>query len=216
MSTCLTVTKGIAISSLGLYAGIVSAGTLLVVNDRVTPTNDSKHDLVRTLLCKVGTGLNVVATVVFGLVYFSSPGYARHPYLVYAALTGPATSLYMFLSKRYWLKQLRNLKETKITDEKHSHPPVGQDAAQTSDKAEISYAAAAAVGAENGGELSESVVDLGIEKTIAQAEKDFEKQKAAEVVRRETQSIKVRAVATAVIATVGFIQSVIGVSGEHL
>lgn len=218
MSTCLAVTKGIAVSSLGLYAGLVATGSILVVNDNVTPTNKSKNDIIKALLCKVGAGLGVVSTVMFGIIYASSPSYARHPYLIYAMLTGPATSLHMYLSKRTLERKLKNLKEKKITDEKHSPAPANEESEATAqaDTSQISYAAAAAVGTVDGGELSESVVDLGIEKTMAQAEKDFEVQRQQEIVEAETTSLKRRFVAAALITVVGFTQSVLGLSGEVL
>ncbi|KAL3232605.1 Autophagy-related protein 33 [Nakaseomyces bracarensis] len=215
MSTCLAVTKGIAISSLGLYAGLVATGSLLVVDDAVTPTNESKRKIIKALLCKVGAGLGVVSTVMFGLIYASSPSYGRHPYLLYAMLTAPATSLHMYLSKRTLARKLRQLQEKKITDEKHTVATTEEEKAAP-DTSKISYAAAAAVGNVDGGELSESVVDLGIEKTMAQAEKDFEVQREQEIVQAETTSLKRRFIAAAVITVVGFTQSALGLSGEVL
>ena len=106
MSVCLCVIKSIAVSSLGLYAGILTTSTVL---SSLSPTATilSSLDIVtrthlKPLLNKLFLTANVfgsVATGFFAMSYFGAPPAVRHPYLFYSMLVAPLSSIYLYIVK---------------------------------------------------------------------------------------------------------------------
>ena len=106
MSVCLCVIKSVAVSSLGLYAGILTTSTVL---SSLSPTATilSSLDIVtktqlKPLLNKLFLTANVfgaVATGFFAMSYFGAPPAVRHPYLFYSMLVAPLSSLYLYIVK---------------------------------------------------------------------------------------------------------------------
>lgn len=99
MSVCLGVTKGIAVSSLGIYAGILTTGSLC---SYMIPSHVITEHL-RSAVCRIGEAastLGLLSTGFFSLSYFGAPTHLRHPYLIYSALVAPASALYLWAISR--------------------------------------------------------------------------------------------------------------------
>ncbi|GAV52348.1 hypothetical protein ZYGR_0AG03390 [Zygosaccharomyces rouxii] len=204
MSVCLGVTKGIAVSSLGIYAGILTTGTIctyMVPLDVIT-----KH--LRSVVCRVGeaaSALGILSTGFFSLSYFGAPSHLRHPYLIYSALVAPASALYLWAISRCNHKchaKSKLAEEGKTSEDKQGQSPP----------------------------LGDSVVDLGADPKVPSghppvkegakcpmgsavvtdepADKDLARPPAC-----QSKFAKHLAVVTC-FAIVGFLQSVIGVYGE--
>ncbi|QLG70928.1 hypothetical protein HG535_0A08750 [Zygotorulaspora mrakii] len=133
MSVCLAVTKGIAVSSLGLYAGILTTTSLVTI---VTPLEVLSQHL-SPVVCKIGelaSFLGTLSTGFFAASFFAAPPHLRHPYLLYGALVAPVSALYLWGISRCNHKIKYNQKKR----EEQSKSPQGP-------------------------QLSDSVVDLGKE-----------------------------------------------------
>lgn len=207
MSVCLGITKGIAVSSLGLYAGILTTSTILTYASPLDVI--SQH--LRSAVCKVGeaaSALGALSTGFFALSFFGAPSHLRHPYLIYSALVAPVSALYLWGISRCSHKCHAKSKDERTAQEKaqgkshDANPP-----------------------------LSDSVVDLGAEK-IPQghpAVKEGAKcpmgsaavtHSPAETDHARTPACKIKfarhlALVTG-IAVAGFVQSVIGLYGEPI
>lgn len=99
MSVCLAVTKSIAVSSLGIYAGMLTTTTLV---SYITPLEVLKQHL-SPVICKLAEVASVLATVstgFFAASYFGAPLHLRHPYLLYGALVAPVSALYLWAISR--------------------------------------------------------------------------------------------------------------------
>lgn len=128
MSICLGFTKGIAVSSLGLYAGILTTSsicTYMVPLDVI-----SQH--LRSVVCKVGetaSALGLLSTGFFSLSFFGAPSHLKHPYLIYSALVAPLSALYMWGISRCNHKhhaKVKDAEEGKAEDGKQDQsPPLG-------------------------------------------------------------------------------------------
>ncbi|CAR26368.1 hypothetical protein ZYGR_0H01770 [Zygosaccharomyces rouxii] len=204
MSVCLGVTKGIAVSSLGIYAGILTTGTIctyMVPVDVIT-----KH--LNSVVCRVGevaSALGLLSTGFFSLSYFGAPSHLRHPYLIYSALVAPASALYLWAISRCNHKchaKSKIAEQGKTNgDNKTQSPPLG-----------------------------DSVVDLGADSKVPSGHPPVKEGAKCPmgnaVVTNEPSSTdyarpagcqskfaKHLAVVTGV-AIIGFLQSVIGVYGE--
>ncbi|QLQ80756.1 hypothetical protein HG537_0E01110 [Torulaspora globosa] len=95
MSVCLAVTKSIAISSLGIYAGMLTTTTLV---SYITPLKVITQHL-SPVICKLGEIASFLATLstgFFAASYFGAPPHLRHPYLLYGALVAPVSALYLW------------------------------------------------------------------------------------------------------------------------
>lgn len=143
MSVCLSVTKSIAISSLGIYAGMLTTTTLV---SYITPLEVISQHLSH-VICKLGefaTALGAVSTGFFAASYFGAPPQLRHPYLLYGALVAPISAVYLWAISRcnhkYYSKRPRA--ERSGSEDKTSatlndsvvdlgapagHPPLGND-----------------------------------------------------------------------------------------
>lgn len=99
MSVCLAVTKGIAVSSLGLYAGILTTTSLVSL---ATPLEVLSQHL-SPVVCKIGelaSALGALSTGFFAASYFGAPPHLRHPYLLYGALVAPVSAIYLWAISR--------------------------------------------------------------------------------------------------------------------
>ncbi|EDO18202.1 hypothetical protein Kpol_543p32 [Vanderwaltozyma polyspora DSM 70294] len=104
MSVCLGVTKTIAVSSLGLYAGLLTTTTLVTASapiDLLLPrTNENPIvNYFKSIVCSVGkisTVLSGLSTIFFGASYFGSPLSLRHPYLIYGMVIAPISAAYLY------------------------------------------------------------------------------------------------------------------------
>lgn len=95
MSVCLAVTKGIAVTSLGLYAGVLTTTTLV---SYITPLEVLSQHLSH-VVCKIGevaSVLGTLSTAFFAASYFGAPPHLRHPYLLYGALVAPVSAIYLW------------------------------------------------------------------------------------------------------------------------
>ncbi|CCE64892.1 hypothetical protein TPHA_0J00690 [Tetrapisispora phaffii CBS 4417] len=111
MSVCLGVTKTIAVSSLGLYAGLLTTTTIVTAATPISvlvPHRKDENDTVLTkyvkaIVCNLGklsTVLSGLSTVFFGFSYFKAPASAQHPYLLYGMAVAPATFGYLYISSK--------------------------------------------------------------------------------------------------------------------
>ncbi|CCF58991.1 hypothetical protein KAFR_0F03960 [Kazachstania africana CBS 2517] len=104
----LDISNGIAVSSLGLYAGLLSSSTLVSV---IAPIDVVKNSL-KHVFCGFGIGGTVLATVstaAFSLSYYLS---GKDTSLLYGLLLGPLSGLYLQLTSDY-TKKLADIEETK-------------------------------------------------------------------------------------------------------
>lgn len=147
MSVCLAVTKSIAVSSLGIYAGIVTTSTLV---SYIMPLDViSKH--LSPVICKLGelaSALGMVSSTFFAASYFGAPLPLRHPYLLYGALVAPVSAAYLWAISRcnhkYYSKRHCAQSDEKKSDSPQlndsvvdlgketpaGHPPIANDGAK--------------------------------------------------------------------------------------
>lgn len=209
MSVYLGITKTVAISSLGLYAGILTSTTLITtttpVSIMLSHTKDASDDsitkYVKSIICNIGkasTILSGLATGFFGLSYFFSPSSLRHPYLIYGMLVAPASIGYLYVASR--CAHYHHCKKQSVTDEEK--------------KASPSPAAS----------LSDSTVDLGkdfkhpkIDAKDSSAKCPFGTASTSnnEAAKKHCNSSMLTHLSVVTVFTIaGFVQSVLGVYGE--
>ncbi|CCD27082.1 Atg33p NDAI_0J01900 [Naumovozyma dairenensis CBS 421] len=206
MSVCLAVTKGIAVSSLGLYAGLLTSSTLI---SSTTPliTNTLPTDLLnwKPLLSKFkacATTLGSLATTFFGLSYFGSPTNLRHPYLLYSMMISPLSGIFLYLTTDF----------NQLSDDMIEKSPSSSSIESTTSAQEKTN-------------LGESIVDLGKENERRGSEgkplleKKEHREKIVEdtnrnvILSNQTKILTKLSIATS-FAIVGFVQSVVGIYGE--
>ncbi|CCC66775.1 hypothetical protein NCAS_0A02170 [Naumovozyma castellii] len=96
MSTSLRITKTVAISSLGLYAGLLTSSSLV---STLTPLQTVSSQ-IRHLACVIGvygSALAGLTTAAFGLTYSLSADSSRLAQLVYGLVGGPITYGYLYI-----------------------------------------------------------------------------------------------------------------------
>ncbi|KAL3229543.1 Protein SCM4 [Nakaseomyces bracarensis] len=130
MTNCdiIPCSKTIAVTSLGLYAGLMTSSTLIA---SVTPLS-ILSDSLKSVLCKLGcwaTVLGSVATGAFATSYILSEKAQRTPTQLAGALVVPITGLSL------WISSLVNHGHAKVhhksagsDDLPKGHPKVGADA----------------------------------------------------------------------------------------
>ncbi|KAH3903209.1 uncharacterized protein SCODWIG_00920 [Saccharomycodes ludwigii] len=98
MSVCLGVTKTIAVTSLGIYTGMVTSGAIIAF---ATPWDILMCKLSKTLrkLSAIAVSFSTLSTIFFGLSYFYAPKTAQHPYLLYGLAVGPVSCVYSLALK---------------------------------------------------------------------------------------------------------------------
>lgn len=207
MSLCLGITKTIAISSLGLYAGVLSASTILSLNKHTSIIlsnldiiNKAQIKQIINKIFQFGNVIGGLSTAFFGLSYFGAPIHWKHPYLLYGMLIAPISNLYLYYLKGSIENELRvqsigNKKDLTSTDPK----PIQITEDNDSNTSPTSS-------------TNESIVDLGQNGSQSPfAESNAE---VLESTRSFCNSIGTRLLLTTAISVVGLVQSVIGVYGE--
>lgn len=98
MSVCLAVTKTVAVSSLGIYCGMLTSAC---VASYAAPV-DVLTQLAKPAraIARVGGALAAVSSALFALSYFGAPAHWRHPYLLYGMLVAPVSAAYVAVVAR--------------------------------------------------------------------------------------------------------------------
>ena len=112
MSVCLAVTKTLAISSLGVYAGILTTSTI-IINSNPTHVILSSLDIItqtqlKKLINNIVTSTGIIGTfssLCFAISYFGLPKIWKHPYLLYGMSIPPIITTYLCLYRASWTKQ---------------------------------------------------------------------------------------------------------------
>ncbi|CAI2002865.1 hypothetical protein SEUBUCD646_0G03100 [Saccharomyces eubayanus] len=128
MQVSPAIIKGIAVSSLGLYAGILTSSTVISIT---TPINVLTQHL-KGVLCTLGcwsTVLGGLATSAFGLSYYLSTPGDRPNYLLCGLGIAPLSAVYLYLVSLFNHKlapkctrnDLENQKDEKLPQ---NHPQV--------------------------------------------------------------------------------------------
>ncbi|CAB4257289.1 similar to Saccharomyces cerevisiae YGR049W SCM4 Potential regulatory effector of CDC4 function [Maudiozyma barnettii] len=109
MSVCLAVTKGVAVTSLGLYAGILTCGTVLCYSSPVHAILSSLDIVSQThlkaIINNVATTsgvLGFISSASFAVSYFGLPKIWKHPYLIYGMIVPPLVSTYLCIYRASW------------------------------------------------------------------------------------------------------------------
>lgn len=213
MSLCLGVTKTVAISSLGLYAGILSTSTILSFN-KSTSIILSNLDIINKAQIKqiinnvfqFGNIVGFLSTTFFGLSYFGAPNYWKHPYLLYGMLVSPLSNLYLFYLKRSIENKLRiqsinnNNNNNTVINNDGSKPIQISENFIDSNKSDHS--------------TNESLVDLGQTRSLSPSIQSGIDDILLKNTRSFCNSIALRLLFTTTFSIVGLVQSVIGVYGE--
>ncbi|KAG0684402.1 hypothetical protein C6P40_002913 [Pichia californica] len=101
MGKCLTIVKLVGIGSLGISSGTFLLSSLACVPDIIKEIKDSeqfKQDISKVITSlRLGFwSLGSISTYLLYQAYAKSPLYAKHPYLIYAALTFPIALIYNY------------------------------------------------------------------------------------------------------------------------
>lgn len=200
MSLCLGVIKGVAVSSLGLYAGILSTSTLLSFNKSTSIILSHIDDVIIKVqlnnlinrLFQMGNIIGTISTTFFGFSYFGAPSIWRHPYLLYGMLTTPLSSLYLYLTKRAIENKLKLQSSTTKHETANDSKPI--NISSDSDQ-------------EN------SIVDLGKNNDVA-TKKEDEASLSYQNSKQFCHSIGKRLLFATIISMVGLTQSILGLYGE--
>ncbi|KAM3161235.1 Autophagy-related protein 33 [Lachancea thermotolerans] len=98
MSVCLAVTKTVAVSSLGIYCGMLTSAC---VASYAAPV-DVLTQLAKPAraIARVGGALAAASSAFFALSYFGAPAHWRHPYLLYGMLVAPVSAAYVAVVAR--------------------------------------------------------------------------------------------------------------------
>lgn len=216
MSVCLAVTKTIAVSSLGLYCGILSTTTTVAL---VTPLDVLVTHFKKPFKRVVGLSgvLAGLSSVFFAVSYFGAPVAWRHPYLLYGMCVGPLSVGYLagvtVLSRCRCQRRREAAADATVAGE-----PLDVVAAA---------AAAAATDDDDDAELGESLVDLGDSEhhdkspQAASQHQDITPQRGECAEKRGSargiQSTMVFQLCLLTgVSLLGYVQSVVGVHGEGL
>ncbi|CAI4046905.1 hypothetical protein SKDZ_12G3840 [Saccharomyces kudriavzevii ZP591] len=193
MSVCLAITKGIAVSSIGLYAGLLASATLIT---STTPLEVVTGPLTPTLLTlkNAATALGAFASTFFCMSFFGAPPSLRHPYLLYGMLAAPLSSFVLGCASHY-----KSRKYNKVSKESSLLPEDSKPVVP---------------------ELSDSIIDLG-EDAHTPKNSTHDEKPAATTPPRPAEALQTgppihtkNLVAATAIAILGFVQAVVGVYGE--
>lgn len=187
MSVCLVITKSIAVSSLGLYAGLLTTSSVVSASNymgKIVSTFDlvslaNLKSLIKSIT-NVSTGLGIISSLFFGFSYFGAPMYMRHPYLIYGMVASPLASLYL---------KLVSLKFDKDNEKLNS-----------GDHESIKLQ-----------DLDNSVVDLGKNATASPTQSVPTTIAPVQLTAGFTKHLLI----SSGITMLGFIQSVVGLNGEN-
>lgn len=132
------ISKTIAVSTLGLYAGILSTSALV----KIASPRDIIPSEIKHIYCILGIGNTIVGTLTtaaFGISYLLSTRCCCSTYLLYGMLVAPATGAYLWLVDKLQTKlplvrntpKLEENKEAENTENTKpeidlppSHPPI--------------------------------------------------------------------------------------------
>ncbi|EJS42589.1 YLR356W [Saccharomyces arboricola H-6] len=193
MSVCLAITKGIAVSSIGLYSGLLASATLI---SSTTPLEVLTGSLTPTLstLKNAATVLGAFASTFFCVSFFGAPPSLRHPYLLYGMLAAPLSSFVLGCASHY-----KSRKYSKISKDSSLLPEDTKPAVH---------------------ELSDSIIDLGEDTRVPGSSTPDEKPavttppKPAEALQTGPPVHTKNLVTATAIAILGFVQAVVGIYGE--
>mgnify|MGYP003365359897 CR=1 FL=1 len=186
MSVCLAVTKTLAISSLGLYAGILTTSTI-IINSNPTHIILSSLDIItqtqlKKLINNIVTTTGIIGTFssfCFAISYFGLPNIWKHPYLIYGMSIPPILTTYLCLYRANWTKKTIISKDNEINDTK---------AILMKD-------------------LDDSIVDLNdSNNSINEANLNY--------IKKNCKKISIHLAISSFISILGLAQSIIGVYGE--
>ena len=193
MSVCLAITKGIAVSSIGLYSGLLASASLITSTTPLEVLTGSRTPTLTTLK-NAATALGAFASTFFCVSFFGAPPSLRHPYLLYGMLAAPLSSFVLGCASNY-----QSRKYSKVSKESSLFPEDSKPAAS---------------------ELSDSIIDLG-EDNHASENTSRDGKPAATTVSKPAEALHTgppihtkNLIAATAIAIVGFVQAVIGVYGE--
>lgn len=212
MSVCLAVTKTIAVSSLGLYCGILSTTTTVAL---VTPLDVLVTHFKKPFKRVVGLSgvLAGLSSVFFAVSYFGAPVAWRHPYLLYGMCVGPLSVGYLagvtVLSRCRCQRRREAAADATVAGEP------------------LDVVAAAATDDDDDAELGESLVDLGNSEhhdkspqAVSQHQDITPQRGECAEKRGSARGIQSTMVFQLCLLTgvslLGFVQSVVGVHGEGL
>ncbi|GMM57146.1 Atg33 protein [Maudiozyma humilis] len=195
MSVCLAVTKTIAISSLGLYAGLLGTSALAlsspataVILGGLDVVSASELNRLANRLATTSGVLATISTLSFAVSYFGLPKVWQHPYLLYGMAIPPLVTTYLCLYRASWRRQ-------ELLDEAAG----GNDA---SEKQAIEMQ-----------DVDGSPVDLGAQDSTASAQ-SAESSVISSVFAKNLGRVACHLAGGAFLATLAFAQSVVGVYGE--
>ncbi|SCV02170.1 LAMI_0G16512g1_1 [Lachancea mirantina] len=216
MSVCLAITKTLAVSSLGIYAGVLATATTMVFT---TPKEILlKQSCAKTEASKAAVGWPTVRAIMrlaaaagassvlfFGLSYFGAPPVWRHPYLLYGMLVAPLSGCYSLLSSACHGKKCSRAKTGATCPAK---------------KCPVPHATPAAPASAPGSSLEDSVVDLGAPAEpagpAAPHPVPIATQDSAPARTTSACTVRIHLSVMTSLALIGFVQSVFGVYGEGL
>lgn len=102
MGVCLAATKVIGTTALGIYTGVVTSNITnydILIHVLQSTTISNFNEFNSNLQSKLKTNsvllgvLGGISSVAFQLSYFKAPLRAKHPYLIYASLVLPLSSI---------------------------------------------------------------------------------------------------------------------------
>lgn len=186
MSVCLAVTKTLAISSLGLYAGILTTSTI-IINSSPTHIILSSLDIItqtqlKKLINNIVTSTGIIGTFssfCFAISYFGLPTIWKHPYLIYGMSIPPIITTYLCLYRASWTKKTIISQDEEVNDTK-------------------------AILMED---LDDSIVDLN-DKNNSINESNLQ------YIKKNCYRIGIHLTISSIISVLGLAQSIVGVYGE--
>lgn len=192
MSVCLAITKGVAVSSIGLYSGILTSATLITSTTPLEVLTKSLSPVLSNLR-NAATCLGAIASTFFCVSFFGAPPSLRHPYLLYGMLAAPLSSFVLGCASYYKSRKLTKVSKQSSLQPDETKPVVS--------------------------ELSDSIIDLG---EITHAAKDLAHDKKpvttppkpAEALQTGPPIHTNNLVVATAIAILGFVQAVVGIYGE--
>ncbi|CCH58625.1 hypothetical protein TBLA_0A08360 [Henningerozyma blattae CBS 6284] len=107
MSVCLAITKGLAVTSLGINTGLLTTTAIVsnatpnsILKQLYSTSNPNIAKAVGHALCHVGiasVSLTALSSALFAASFYWSPPKWQHPYLLYAMVAAPLSTAYLYL-----------------------------------------------------------------------------------------------------------------------
>lgn len=212
MSVCIGTLKTLAISSLGIYTGILTTSTLLSFQNTTSIILSSLNIIQKASLqqlinkiFQIGGLVGLLSSSIFGITYMGSPKIWKHPYLLYSTCLTPLTTLYLYYVKLSIENNLRSINNNNSNSNTTVEKPIHL------------------IGDIEKNE--ESIIDLGQEsislnrKTspsplVISNSNNNNQDESIQNTKLFCNSIGKRLFMTTVISSISLIQSIIGVYGE--